>query len=358
MHRELRATQVDGPHPGRGADDRPDRGTAPAVVPHDEFLHGGQAGPPGDLPHDEARDAVRRVPLVGVPLDDHPVVHAGGVILLVLRGVVRMDRVGLIDAQDEGSGEGRGVEIVAPSRVAGPEGGRDASDRLGHDGRTGTGEAAGSDFLVIEERDHGDVLVVGEEVQPVIAGGVVHESAEGEVAAGQVVESGRVDEFRVGTAEGGRLDVVEVQFEVGDVLDVDPQFRRDHTEEDGFLVLRPSILDGRRRVLLRLFLLAGVSTTLAPFPPRQRLFHLRRQNRAEMILLVDGEGLPFLGRLEVNGEVGYAYDGPVQLDQFLLDAIAVLTANEDAAGDSEVAVFVLILRRAKASRGHTSGRSH
>jgi len=77
-----------------------------------------------------------------------------------------------------------------------------------------------------------------------------------------------------------------------------------------------------------------------------------------MILLVDGEGLPFLGRLEVNGEVGYAYDGPVQLDQFLLDAIAVLTADEDAAGDSEVAVFVLILRRAKASRGHTSGRSH
>ena len=136
VHRQLGASDVYRPYAGIRAQYRPDGATAAAVVPDHELLHGGQPRPPRKLPHDEAGDRARRVPLVGIALYHHPAVHLGTVALLVLGRVIGMHGVGHVDAEEEAPTyraivEGRRARSDAPAarheRVA------DAPHRLADD---------------------------------------------------------------------------------------------------------------------------------------------------------------------------------------------------------------------------------
>ena len=110
MHRQLRTSHINRPHPRRRANHRSDRAPAPAIVPDHEFLHRRQPRPPRELSHDQPRDAVRRVSLIGITLDDHASVHFGTVVLFVFGCVVGVDGVRLVDAQYETASDGAVVE--------------------------------------------------------------------------------------------------------------------------------------------------------------------------------------------------------------------------------------------------------
>mmetsp|Transcript_34617 Transcript_34617/g.68140 ORF Transcript_34617/g.68140 Transcript_34617/m.68140 type:complete len:224 (-) Transcript_34617:1138-1809(-) len=111
MHGQLGHPHVHGPYSRGGANNRPDRTPAPAVVPDHKLLGSPQPRPPRHLPHQQPRDPVGRVLLVAVPFDDDAPVHRRHVRRLVLLGVVRVHRVCLIHAQDEALAEGRSGQI-------------------------------------------------------------------------------------------------------------------------------------------------------------------------------------------------------------------------------------------------------
>mmetsp|Transcript_17254 Transcript_17254/g.38902 ORF Transcript_17254/g.38902 Transcript_17254/m.38902 type:complete len:290 (+) Transcript_17254:412-1281(+) len=172
---------------------------------------------------------VGSVPLTGVGLDHRPRVHLRRVRPLVLRRVVRMDRVGHVHAQHEAPPDGRGVQILPalPLSVR-AEGGGQPPHRLAHHGRSGARLAGAPHLLVVEEGHDEDVLLLG---QVVLGDGL-----GGHEAAGQVVDAGGVEELFEGAPEGGHVGVEEAQLEVGDGGDVDVQLGREHFEEHGLLV--------------------------------------------------------------------------------------------------------------------------
>jgi len=97
VHAELRHPRINAPDAGFFGYDWADRGAARAIVSHHEFLQPG-TGLSAYFANDHPGETVRRVPLVGVRLDDHARVHARGVSLLVLRSVVGVDGMSHVDA--------------------------------------------------------------------------------------------------------------------------------------------------------------------------------------------------------------------------------------------------------------------
>ena len=79
----------------------PDGGSAGAVVAHGKLLHRNLCAP-SQLTRKEPAHPVRRVTLVVVGLDHNTGVHGGAVHLVVLGGVVRVHRMGLVNRQNEG----------------------------------------------------------------------------------------------------------------------------------------------------------------------------------------------------------------------------------------------------------------
>ena len=110
MHRQLRTSHINRPHPRGRANHRANRAPAPAIVPNDKLLHRRQSRPPRELSYDQPRDAIRRVSLIGISFDDHPSVHFGTVMLFVFGCVVGMDGVCLVDARYETALDGTVVE--------------------------------------------------------------------------------------------------------------------------------------------------------------------------------------------------------------------------------------------------------
>mmetsp|Transcript_4925 Transcript_4925/g.11594 ORF Transcript_4925/g.11594 Transcript_4925/m.11594 type:complete len:254 (-) Transcript_4925:781-1542(-) len=247
MHGELGHPQVDGPHARVGGDDGPDGRPARAVVPHDELLHG-HPDSAAELANQEARGARGGVPLVGVRLDHQARVHRGGVLLLVLRGVVGVHRVGHVHAQDHGPVQRRPEALrVAPAASLGGECLGDPLDGVAHDGRARAALGAGPDLLVVEERHHAHVPVRPEQGR---VRGVGLEGLDGGEARGQVVEPRPVDELLSRAPERAPLSVVQGQVEVHHLRLGHAELRRQEVEQDGVLRRHPRLLR-----LLALFLL-------------------------------------------------------------------------------------------------------
>ena len=133
MHRQLRTSDIYRPYAGIRAQHRPNGAAASAVVPDHELLHRGQLRPARQLPHDEARNRARRVPLVGIALYHHPPVHFGPVTLLVLGRIIGMDGVGHVDAEEEAPSYRAIVKGRLARSAARQERVADAPDRLADD---------------------------------------------------------------------------------------------------------------------------------------------------------------------------------------------------------------------------------
>ena len=185
-------------------------------------------------------------------------------------------------------------------------------------------------FLVIEHGDHGNVRIV---LHPAIAD-VFDQPAQREVAAAQVVQPGRVNELRVDAAEGRALHVEEVQLEVDHVRGANVQLGREEAHEEGLLPLPPLVIpvvpdEGAG------FINIAAGAIGRGVAEGERLGSRRGDDGHEVILLVDLERLPLLGSLEVDGEVGYAQNGAIDLDELLCRETRPRRVERNVRGSSE-----------------------
>jgi hypothetical protein len=99
-------------------------------------LNGLQTSSTGDLSHDKTSDTVRRVSLIVVALDNHALIHHGLVSFFVFTGIVRMYRMGLVNAQHKTPFHSslKDVGVAAAVRQCRC----DSLDGLTHDGRSGS----------------------------------------------------------------------------------------------------------------------------------------------------------------------------------------------------------------------------
>mmetsp|Transcript_24679 Transcript_24679/g.62500 ORF Transcript_24679/g.62500 Transcript_24679/m.62500 type:complete len:252 (-) Transcript_24679:818-1573(-) len=181
VHAERGYAHVDSPHPRLGGNDRADGAAAWAVVAHYKLL-APHVCPPRELPHDETRGGGRCVPLVAVGLDDCALVEEGRVVSLVLGGVVGVDGVRDIGADQEAVADAdpQGV-LVAPKGLAQP------SNHVLHQGAPRPVRRVAPDLLVVKERDDRR-LAVPREPPPT---SVVGKGLDGRVAVNLVVQPRR-----------------------------------------------------------------------------------------------------------------------------------------------------------------------
>mmetsp|Transcript_28655 Transcript_28655/g.61463 ORF Transcript_28655/g.61463 Transcript_28655/m.61463 type:complete len:392 (-) Transcript_28655:500-1675(-) len=314
MHRQLRHTTIDHTHSGIGTNPGSDGRPAGTVVAHNNFVDR-NIGDASQFPHHKPGDSARSVSLVGIGLDDKTPVELRCVVRFVLRGVVGMDRVDHVDAQNEGLADAGAVKVRI-GRAAPGEGRRNPLDGFGHDGRTRSLRRRRSDLFVVEEDGHRDVgrFVV----QTLSIGtGVIDQGFQRSKDRGEVVETGSVDEFFGDPAQRRRLRVVQTELEVDDLIDADVQLFGDRLQQQGFLGFLP-LVDLVVGFLFQNVLCCFVG--LRSDPPA------RGNDRGRVILLVDGKSLPFFGRLVMDAQGADPGDRIFEVYQFLFRLEGATTA--------------------------------
>ena len=94
-------------------------------------------------------------PLVGIRLDDKPPVECRRVGRLVFGGIIGMDRVGHVDAQDKGLSGAGAVKVGACG--AANKGGGYSGNCVGHDSGVRALDGCRSNLFVVEEYGHCNV---------------------------------------------------------------------------------------------------------------------------------------------------------------------------------------------------------
>lgn len=322
VHAQLWVSDVDGAHAELGGESRADGASAEGVVANHKQLQRDAGDASAFLEKDDA-GRVGGVLVVGVDLDDGAAVHGRAVRRLVLLGVVGVHGVGHVGRHQEGSRQrllkggvvGADVLVAAGRRRDDGHAAKDGGDQVGACALGGLG----ANLFVIEADHHADRVIV---LEAVGSGHGLNEGLERAVRHFEVVEAGRHDKLVIDAAEARLLRVVEHQLKVDNRRNIGAGVLGNELE-DGRVVARRH---GRQRILG-----GGRQGGLVG-----RLVELglgQVEDGEELRLLV---GVKVGLTVEVDGEVGDAEDGLVNLDQLLHD-VATL-ANKDAAGDTQIAI--------------------
>lgn len=221
-----------------------------------------------------------------------------------------MDRVGLVDAHDEGpSGTGA---VKVGIRDTAVHGRRDSGDCVGHDSGIRSLGRRRSDFFVVEEDGHRNVggrFVVG-----IFStrSGIVDESLQPGKDRREVVETGRIEEFFLDSPQRGGLRIVQIKFKIDNLVYLDAQLVGNDLQQQGFLAFLPLvelIVGSLFQDFLGVFVRIGSNNSA--------VLRSRRYDRGRVVLFVDGKSLSFFRRLQVDAQGADPGDGIFQVDQSL-----------------------------------------
>ena len=193
MHRPLRDADIYGAYSNLGCGQRSDGAAAGHVAAHDKGLDR-HVRVRGQFVQDGAGLAVARIALVGVEFNDHAVVEAGTVVVVVPVGKVRVHAVGIVGRDQHGAGQGASAFFCVR---------HDAFQHVFEHGATRAGRRRTADLFVIVAHQ-----------QRTVFASTGREGLEADETAQQVVQAGRGNKLVCQADELRRLGVIEKQLKV------------------------------------------------------------------------------------------------------------------------------------------------
>mmetsp|Transcript_42412 Transcript_42412/g.90238 ORF Transcript_42412/g.90238 Transcript_42412/m.90238 type:complete len:243 (-) Transcript_42412:310-1038(-) len=241
-------------------------------------------------------------------------------VLLVLGRVIRVDRVRLVNAEDERLPHRRGVEFGIAAAPVLSEGVCYPIHGIGHHRGPSALRAAAPDLLVVEAGYQRDHVVLDEVLTPA----VFQDGFQRNVHCGQIVQPGAVQEFALDAAQAGCLTIEQSQFEVADLLRLDAQFGRNQVHQRRLLSFIPRV--------------SILSRMIELFRDSRLQQGLRPDDGAEMLFFVHFECAAFFRRLEVDAKGRHSSDRFVDADDLLFDFLFlrlwINLPDQNPAGDS------------------------
>jgi len=362
VHRELGVANIDSSGTQRSTQHWTNCASAGHVVAHDEHLEwhslalscgfrarqleGSRLRATGALLQHDDTGRVGSVADVRVDLDDRSSVHMRLVFALVFCSVIRVDTVGHVGGDKEGSGKsllvgGRGVvagsaavaadfvvTLFAGSRAARGQARETAEDTREH---AAVGALCGrrANLFMIEAGNETDGRVGGESRRRFER---LDQALDRAVGHAQVVETSREDELVVEASNACGLGVEENALEIDDSRSLDASILSEQCNEIRVVSLSRRLERLKRRVSLslKLFLARLILSSSSAI----ELCRYQAGDWEQLSLLVE---LKRHASAKVYSQVGNPANGLVDPDQLLLD-IAILVLDHQPSCHPEIAV--------------------
>mmetsp|Transcript_11105 Transcript_11105/g.18862 ORF Transcript_11105/g.18862 Transcript_11105/m.18862 type:complete len:218 (+) Transcript_11105:104-757(+) len=204
VHGELGHPDIDGTDSRFGTDDGTNGRSTGTIVTDDKFLNG-QIRHAGQFTYKEARDTVGAVSLVGIGLDDNTVVQFRCMGRLMLRGIIRMDSMGLIDTQHKGFTNATRIQVGIQTTGVFAHGRRNPTHCFHHNGSTRTLSTLTPHFFVIESCQQTYIFVMGHDG---FVRRMSNECFHTTKHRRKIVKTGRIQKLRTKTAHCCWLQII------------------------------------------------------------------------------------------------------------------------------------------------------